>query len=260
MSEDTKKIFLSVGNLINYIALPVIILLAWIYGSKNNLFSPILLPSVGTVIESFISQIKSGELIKDVSISLLRVLEGFVLASIAGVTLGMIMGISKKTDRFFSLTFNTIRQIPMMAWMPLIILWFGIGEVSKVIIIFMGAFFPVLINTISGIKQIPPGYLEVGKMYKLSKVQLFRKIYFPSALTSIFVGLKLALGLSWMIVVAAELIAASSGIGYRINDARSLMQPEVVLVGMFVIGAIGILMDQILVRISKIITPWAEKK
>ena len=148
----------------------------------------------------------------------------------------------------------------MLAWIPLIVLWFGIGETSKIIVIVLAAFFPILINTISGIKSTDPKLIEVGKMYNLSKLKLFIKIYLPSAIPSIFVGLKLGLGVSWMAVVGAEIIAATSGIGYRINDARSLMQPEVVFVGMIVIAIIGLLMEQILNRISKILTPWMNKK
>ena len=148
----------------------------------------------------------------------------------------------------------------MLAWIPLIVLWFGIGESSKIIVIVLAAFFPILINTISGITSTDPKLIEVGKMYNLSNFKLFTKIYLPSAIPSIFVGLKLGLGVSWMAVVGAEIIAATSGIGYRINDARSLMQPEVVFVGMIVIAIIGLLMEQILNRISKILTPWMNKK
>lgn len=256
INKNKNRIIISVGKLGNYIALPVIIFLAWWLVTKNNIFPAAILPSIESVSKSFLEQLKSGQLIGDITISLFRVIKGFAIAAVLGVTLGVLMGVSKKINRFFSLTINSIRQIPMMAWIPLIILWAGIGEGSKVVIIVLGAFFPILVNTISGIKQIPIGYVEVGRMFKLSKWTTFTKIYFPSAIPSIFVGLKLGLGISWMIVVAAEIVASSSGIGYRINDARSMMQPDVVIVGMFVIGTIGLIMDQILVRISKKITPW----
>ncbi|SHI78846.1 ABC transporter permease [Parasporobacterium paucivorans] len=244
------------GGALFGIILPAIIFLTWFIVTENGVFSSAILPSIKTVWESFLSQAQSGQLAQDLGVSLVRVLKGFCVASVLGIMFGVLMGISEKTDRFFSLTFNSIRQIPMMAWIPLIILWFGIDELSKTVIIVLGAFFPVLVNTISGIKEVPKGFIEVGKMYRLSKWELFRKIYFPSAIPSIFVGLKLSLGYSWMVVVAAELVSASSGIGYRINDARSLMQPEVVIVGMFAIGIIGILMDKILAGISRRITPW----
>jgi sulfonate transport system permease protein len=245
-----------IGGFINSAALPIIIFVVWWIVTKNELFPSAILPSIETVGRSFISQIKSGQLIEDISISLFRVIKGYLAAAIFGITLGVLMGVSEKVNKFFIISFSSIRQIPMMAWMPLIILWFGIGEESKLVVIVLGAFFPILLNTISGIKMTHQGYIEVGKMFKLSKWDLFRKVYFPSAIPSIFVGLKLGLGISWMTLVAAELIAASSGIGYRINDARSLMQPEVVMVGMIVIGVLGVLMDQALTRISNKITPW----
>ncbi|MFH0786506.1 MAG: ABC transporter permease, partial [Pseudomonadota bacterium] len=177
-----------------------------------------------------------------------------------GIFLGLLMGVSKTINRFFVLPFNSIRQIPIIAWIPLIILWCGIGELSKVVIIVLGAFFPVLVNTFFGITQVPKDYLEVGRIFRLSKWKMFTKIYLPSATPAIFEGLKLGLSNSWTVVVAAEIIAASSGIGYRINDARSLMQSEVVIVGILIIGLIGLALDQLFVWGAKLLTPWAHTK
>lgn len=253
---NSKKVF----GYINIAILPILILTAWIAATKLELFSPAILPSIQTVLDSLKSQLNSGQLIKDISVSLTRVVEGYMIAAVLGITLGVLMGISERINKFFFLTFTSIRQIPMLAWIPLIVLWFGIGESSKIIVIVIAAYFPILLNTMNGIKRTDKNLIEVGNMYKLSKWKLFAKIYFPSALPSIFVGLKLGLGISWMAVVGAEIIASSSGIGYRMNDARSLMQPEVVFVGMFAIAIIGIIMDQILTRISKKITPWENNK
>jgi len=250
-------------RIINYIIiviLPILILLFWIIATNLELFSPAILPSISTVFDSFISQLNSGQLIKDIGISLVRVVEGYLIAATLGITLGVLMGISEKINKFFFLTFTSIRQIPMLAWIPLIVLWFGIGESSKIIVIIIAAYFPILLNTMNGIRRTDKKLIEVGNMYNLSKWKLFTKIYFPSALPSIFVGLKLGLGIWWMAVVGAEIIASSSGIGYRMNDARSLMQPEVVFVGMFTIALIGIIMDHILTRISKKITPWEDNR
>ena len=240
--------------------LPITILIVWFVIAKLQIFSSAILPNIGQVIESFVNQLTSGQLINDILTSFIRVIQGYLIAVILGVVLGVLMGINKNINSFFYLTLTSIRQIPMLAWIPLIVLWFGIGETSKIIVIVLAAFFPILINTISGINSTDPKLIEVGKMYNLSKLKLFTKIYLPSAIPSIFVGLKLGLGISWMAVVGAEIIAATSGIGYRINDARSLMQPEVVFVGMIVIAIIGLLMEQILNKISKILTPWMNKK
>ena len=263
--KSQKKNILNIGGegIINYInisILPILILTLWITATNLELFSAAILPSISTVFDSLKSQLNSGQLWKDISISLVRVLEGYLIAATLGITLGVLMGISERINKFFFLTFTSIRQIPMLAWIPLIVLWFGIGESSKIIVIVIAAYFPILLNTMNGIKRTDTKLIEVGNMYNLSKWKLFTKIYFPSALPSIFVGLKLGLGISWMAVVGAEIIASSSGIGYRMNDARSLMQPEVVFVGMFAIALIGIIMDQILSRISKKITPWENNK
>ncbi|MHC1681940.1 MAG: ABC transporter permease [Clostridiaceae bacterium] len=251
-----NNLLLRIGKFFNYSILPIGILVLWWIVTKKQLFPSAILPSIGNVVDSLINQLKSGQLVKDIGISLLRVVKGYSIAAFLGISIGVLMGVSEKVNKFFIISFSSVRQIPMMAWIPLIILWAGIGEVSKVVVIVLGAFFPILLNTINGIKMTPKGYVEVGRMFKLSKWDLFRKVYFPSAIPSIFVGLKLGLGISWMTLVAAELIAASSGIGYRINDARSLMQPEVVIVGMIAIGVIGVIMDQILSRILKGLTPW----
>lgn len=245
---------------INLIALPLLILFIWMIVSKLKVFSPVILPSIGKVVESFKIQMMSGQLFNDIGISLLRVVEGYFIAAFLGITLGIFMGISNRINNFFVLTFAAIRQIPMLAWIPLIVLWFGIGELSKIIVITLAAFFPILLNTISGIKRTDKNLIEVGNMYNLSKWKLFTKIYLPSSLPSIFIGLKVGLGISWMAVVGAEIIASSSGIGYRMNDARSLMQPEVVFVSMIIIALLGIIMDQLLTRLSMKITPWEKRK
>lgn len=247
-------------NIILGLIIPICILILWQLSTTKMDVSSAILPKISDVLQSFINQIKSGQLFRDLSTSLGRVLKGYAIAALLGVTLGTVMGMSKNVNAIFSLTLNVIRQIPMMAWIPLIILWCGIGESSKVVIIVLGAFFPIMVNTISGIQSTPKGYIELSKLYKLSKWRTFLKVYLPSALPQIFVGLKLGLGISWMAVVAAELVAATSGIGFRISDARSLMQADVVIVGMIVIGFIGIFMDKILALIGKKVTPWINKK
>lgn len=251
-----NRYFKLTKEIVNYVLFPILILITWELISKLKIVPSILLPSIGDVIKSFISQIKSGQLINDLATSLIRVFKGYFIAVILGITMGIIMGISEKTNKFFTIVFNGIRQIPPLAWIPLFILWFGIGETSKVIMIAIGAFFSILLNTINGIKNTPKQYLEVAKLYKIKKIDLFKKVYLPSAVPSIFVGLRLGAGSSWMSVVAAEMIASSSGIGYRINDARSLMQPDVVIVGIIVIGTVGILMDTLLRRIAHFASRW----
>jgi len=244
----------------NYLFFPVIIFVSWWFVTEHEYFPAVILPPMKAVSASFLKQLESYQLSQDILVSLIRVAKGFSIAAILGIFLGLLMGVSKTVNRFFVIPLNAIRQIPIIAWIPLIILWCGIGELSKVVIIVLGAFFPVLVNTVFGISQVPKDYIEVGRMFRLSRWKMFTKIYLPSAIPAIFEGLKLGLSNSWTIVVAAEIIAASSGIGYRINDARSLMQSEVVIVGILLIGLIGLALDQIFVWGSKLLTPWAHTK
>ena len=236
--------------------LPLGIVLLWVYVSHNGILPALLLPSPGAVMSTFWRQLTTGTLKTDILVSLRRILSGYTLAAATGITLGVIMGMSRLAERFFSLTFTSIRQVPMLAWVPLLIIWFGIGEQSKVAVIFIAAYFPVLMNTLNGIRRTDPKLIEVGRMYHLDPFKLFVKIYLPSALPNIFVGLKLGLGISWMAVVGAEMIAASSGIGFRLNDARSLMHFPVVFSGMLAIAVTGVLMDWLLTWIAKAAAPW----
>ncbi|MCB4857313.1 ABC transporter permease [Providencia rettgeri] len=190
------------------------------------------------------------------SISLSRVLIAFAIAAIFAFFLGIIMALSLRTNQIFNLTLNAIRQIPPLAWIPLLILWFGIGEVTKIILIIKSAFFPILLSTINGIQTTPMTYIELGNLYQFNIWQKLRKIYIPSLLPNLFTGLRLAMGLSWATVVAAEMIAANSGIGYRINDARIMLDSPVVIVGILVIGIVGLLLDKILLIISYYLLPW----
>ena len=166
------------------------------------------------------------------------------------------MGMSKTLCAMLLPLVTTIRQIPMIAWFPLIILWCGIGELSKVVVIVIAAFFPVLVNTLNGIQSTPDSYIEVADLYKLTKLERFTKLYMPHALPDILVGVKLGLGVSWMAVVAAELVAATSGIGFRMNDARSMMRSDKVIVCMILIGLVGVLMDKLVTVLFGVLTPW----
>lgn len=251
--QKTKQLLLS-G------IIPVLIIVGWYYVTNYTDTPKAILPKISAVGTAFVKQAENGQLADDVSVSVKRVLEGFFFAALLGVTMGTLMGMSVTIRSIFMLTLNTIRQIPMMAWIPMIILWCGIEDLSKIVVIVLGAFFPIMVNTLSGITSTPQGYIEVAKLYRLSSWQIFTKVYLPAALPQIFVGLKLGLGISWMAVVAAELIASSKGIGYRISDARNLMKPDIMIVGMLLIGIIGILMDRILSFIAKKVTPWVETR
>lgn len=239
--------------------IPAAIIAAWIYATTSGNVPPGILPSISRVWHAFLQMAKSGQLQKDLLISLTRVLKGFATSAVLGILLGSLIGMSKRAKALLLPMITVIRQIPMIAWIPLIILWCGIGEMSKIVIIVLAAFFPILVNTESGIENTPSGYLEVARLYKLNPWNTFRRVYLPHALPNILVGLKLGLGVSWMAVVASELIAATSGIGYRMSDARSLMRADIVIVCMIVIGLVGVIMDKLIGALFGAFTPWNVK-
>lgn len=240
--------------------IPVIVLAAWIYSTTYGGVASGLLPRLSAVFAAFRKQIDNGQLVQDLTVSIVRVLKGYGVSILLGILLGTLMGMSKSMWYLFHTITTTIRQIPMMAWIPLIILWCGIGELSKVVIIVLAAFFPIMTNTLGGISSTPEKYIEVARLYKLSRWKTFTKVYLPHAIPQIFVGLKLALGTSWMAVVAAEIIASASGIGYRLSDARNMMRSDVMIVCMIVIGIVGFAMDKLITLLFGVLTPWDKKK
>lgn len=242
--------------------IPAIILSAWYFTTTYGSVPRGILPTIPMVGDAFVDLIKSGKLKEDLLISLSRVIKGYLISAFFGIILGSLVGMFRPVKELFIPIITVIRQIPMIAWIPLIILWCGIGEASKIAIIVLVAFFQILVNTQSGIESTPKGYIEVAKLYKLSRWKTFVKVYLPNAIPQILVGLRLGLGGSWMAVVAAELIAATSGIGYRMSTARSNMQSDVVIACMIVVGLAGVLMDKGVYQICNAFTSWnkSEKK
>ena len=186
----------------------------------------------------------------------LRVLKGFLLALISALVLGVLIGLSRPIERFTELVIQLLKPIPPIAWIPLAILWFGIGESSKLYIIFYGAFFPILLNTVDGIHNIDKRYLELGCVYEVDRWRLVWKVILPGALPSIFTGVRVGLGNAWVCVVAAEMIAATRGIGYMLSNGRSMSRADDVILAMLLIGIVGKIMDDILRIIPKIIMKW----
>ncbi|MGE5515205.1 MAG: ABC transporter permease [Bacteroidota bacterium] len=246
----------SVGRAALYVALPLVLVALWQAAFELHLIRPILLPSPLRVGQAFWELAASGDLFRHLGISLLRVLEGFAVAAVAGLVLGIAIGLSRGFDRFTDLTIQLLKPIPPIAWIPLAILWFGIGESGKVYIIFLGAFFPILVNTIDGIRQTDHRFVELARILEVTRGRFIAQVVLPGALPSIMTGLRVGLMVAWMCVVAAELIAASSGIGYLIMDARQMSQTDQVLVGMITIGAMGKLLDVVLKAAERRLITW----
>lgn len=245
-----------IGNIVIGLIVPAVIIIYWWYLTTFTDTPETILPKISSVGSTLKTMIANGSLAADLGISLKRVLEGYLFSAVFGVLMGTLIGMSEVARKLFQPTLTTIRQIPIMAWIPLLILWCGIGEESKIVIIIIASFFPIMVNTQAGISSTPVSYVEVARLYKLSSIKTFVRVYLPHALPQIQTGLKLGLGVSWMAVVAAELIAATSGIGYSMSYARTLMESDVVIICMIVIGAVGILMDKIVSIFFTAVTPW----
>ncbi|WP_052263476.1 ABC transporter permease [Geobacter pickeringii] len=253
---DTRAIRRWTNYLLLPLIVPVLILLAWEALSSQGLISPIILPAPSTIWDTLVEMVKSGELLGHLRVSLLRVLQGFSVGGGLGLLVGTGIGLSRRLERALTLITGLLRPIPIIAWVPVLILWMGIDEGSKVTVIAIGSFWPVLLNVIQGIRSTDKKYLEVARILEKSRATLLLKVIFPSALPSIFTGLRVGIGIAWMSVIGAELIAASAGVGYMIMYARELSQPDVMLVGVISIGITGLGIDFLLRRLEGRLLKW----
>jgi sulfonate transport system permease protein len=235
---------------------PFLVILLWYYGSESGKINRALLPSPGRVWNTLILMLQNGRLLSNLSVSAIRVLRGFAIGASAGLILGILMGLSKWVNGFLGSLVGILRPIPMIAWLPLLILWLGIGDGSKNAIIAIGTFWSVLLNTISGIQSVDPKLKEVAAILEKKPGTVLLKVILPAALPGIFTGIRLGMGTAWSCVVAAEMIAASKGIGYMIMYARELSQPDVLLVGMLTIGLVGLLIDTGILKLQKHLLKW----
>lgn len=253
---QSSRLHKSWKSILNSLAFPLIILVIWESLAKSHVLPVILIPSLERIASTFVQDLSNGEIAGDIAVSAVRVIKGYLIGVVLGLTLGTLMGIFSRVNQFFSGIFDGIRQIPGLAWIPLLILWFGIGDLSKIVLIAKGTFFPILLNTIDGIRNTPKGYLELARLYHIRKRDLIRKVYLPSAIPFVLVGMRLGAGMAWMSVVAAEMLGSTSGIGYRMSDAQNLMQTDVLIVYMIVIGLVGGAVDLLLRVVTKRVVKW----
>ena len=234
--------------------LPVIVIIAvWQILCNQGAINASLLPSPETIVLSFVQMITDGSLWGHISASLLRILKGFLIGTVAGIVIGILMGIFPKFEKSLTLIVGILRPIPIIALIPLLILWFGIGETSKVATIILGTFWPVLINTIYGVKSVDKKLLDLAKILQKTYLQTLVHITIPSAFPAMFTGIRLGVGNALVCVITAEMIAASQGLGFLIMYARQMSQPNIVLVGIITIGVIGLILDLIFQRLQKLV-------
>jgi ABC-type nitrate/sulfonate/bicarbonate transport system permease component len=205
-----------------------------------------ILPPPMLAAETFVHLIATGELFHHIGASLRRVLIAWLIGSAVAVPLGLAMGRSRAFERIVDPVVELFRPISPLAWIPLAILWFGIGEAGKIFIIFIATFFPIVLNTVAGVKGVDPVLVRAGQVLGCNDdATLFRKVILPAALPSIIVGFRISFGTGWAAIIAAELVAAQSGLGYMIADGMEILRSDMVLVGMVVIGILGVLIDTV---------------
>lgn len=251
MKKNRRKI-----DYIILVAAPVLLIVFWQLACVMEWVNTSIMPSPIKIVDAFISSWNSHILQEHLLASTYRVAIGFLCGAGAGIVFGILTGIFIKADDALSVVFSVLRSIPTVGLVPLLILWYGIGEESKIIVIAIGTFWSVLLNTQQGISGTDKKLIEVAQLLEKDKLTVLTKIIFPAALPSMFTGIRLGMSNAWKSVVAAEMIASVRGIGYMISYAREMIQPDVMFVGLLILGIIGLLLDVIILKLQKKLIRW----
>ncbi len=220
-------------------------------------YSDALFPSPYQSLLALVEMIQNGSLPENIKTSMYRFTSGYVTSVVSAVILGLILGRLPAVFKYINPAVQLLRPISPTAWMPFIVLLFGIGDIPAIIIIFIAAFFPVLLSTVSAVGSIDPIYFKVAKSFGIRQPQLTWKIIFPAAFPQIANGIHLAIGTSWIFLVAGEMVGSQSGLGYQIIDARNNIRADILLATIVVIGVIGIILDSLLRFLeSRIMKAW----
>ncbi|WAJ28220.1 ABC transporter permease [Antarcticirhabdus aurantiaca] len=238
--------------------LPLIILSLWQASSSLGWIQPVFLPSPLATAEAFWVMLTRQNLHWDFLVSISIVGQAFLYGSALAIVLGVAAGLSRNVERFLGPTFDSIRHIPGIAWLPLIVLWLGIGAPAKVVVIAKSVFFPVFLNTLQGIRNVDKSHVELGAVLTLTRWQLVRKVILPSAVPSIMVSLRYSAGLAWALVVVAEGLSGLEGIGFLIFRAQGLLLTDQLLVCMVIIGLVGFGIDRLMYLAQRRVLRWKQ--
>lgn len=252
MNEKGKKLH-------NWIApwiIPILILLLWQASTKLGWLSNTILPAPTEVIQAAITQAQRGVLWDHLQISFTRAMIGFIIGGSLGLLIGVLNGTFPFAQRYLDTSIQMFRNIPNLALIPLVIIWFGVGEEGKIFLVAISVFFPIYINTYHGIRNVDQKLIEMGKIYNLPPLKLFYRVSFLGALPSILVGIRYALGVMWLTLIVAETVAASSGIGYMSMNAREYMQLDVVVLAILLYAILGKLADLVAQLLEKKLLKW----
>ncbi|MEN8549964.1 ABC transporter permease [Acinetobacter soli] len=249
--------FYKVKSWFKALVLPISFVLICEFLVRGGMIDSYLLPAPSSLWQSFL-ELAHADLLSHIYISTWRVLIGFGIGSILGLVCAVGVGLSKNIEDFLDPTFSAIKSIPSLAWIPLLLLWLGIDESSKLTLIAIGAFFPTYTNTVAAIQNVDPKLVELAKVYGLNRFQCIRQIILPAASPGVLTGLRNSLSLSWMFMIAAELIAATQGIGYLLSDGRETSRPDIVILAIILLALLGKLSDTIMKITEQWLLRWRE--
>jgi sulfonate transport system permease protein len=235
---------------------PLVLLTIWEISVRSGWWPASVIAPPSAVCRTFVEMVADGRLMMHVLASLKRLVSGFVLGGVVGVLLGAIVGLSRLAERMIGPTLQILAPVPIVAWIPLLIVLFGIGDASKVAVISLGTFFVVYFSTVDGIRGTDQKLVEVGYAFNKDRFEILRFILLPSALPNIFSGLRVALGLSWVLLIVAEIIASSKGLGWLIWDARNFSRPDDMIAGMAAVGILGKFSDSAVALVQRWALRW----
>ncbi len=256
-ARPRKFIRLGLGAALPWL-LPAGLLGLWVLSLDRGWVQPYQLPAPPTVVSTFIDLLSRGELIRHLGATLNRLLAGYLLGAAPGVLLGLLAGSSVGFRRFLDPTVQGLRAVPSLAWVPLFLLWFGIGEQARVYLIGLGAFLPVYLNTMAAVGSVDRKLIEVARAYGFGRLKVLFRVILPGSTPGVLTGLRSGLSLAWMFVVAAELIAASNGLGFMLVEGQSTMRPDRVLVSLFTFAVLGRGSDTLLAALERRLLVWRD--
>lgn len=235
---------------------PLSLLLLWQLLAQVGFIPTRILPAPFAILWAGLSLAVSGELWHHLVSSAGRAGTGFLIGASLGLLFGVLNGILPRAEVLLDSSFQMLRTIPPLAMIPLVILWFGIGEQARIFLVAVGVFFPVYLNTFHGIRSLDPGLLEMGRVYGLKRREIIAHIILPGAMPSILVGIRFSLGIAWILLIVGEQIAADSGIGYLALNAREFMQTDVIILSILLYALLGKLSDSLARFLEARLLPW----
>lgn len=235
---------------------PMVVLLVWELLGLFGILNPVFFPTLAQVVSAAISLLKNGQLLSDIYASLRRILAGYLIAASTGILTGILMGYFQKIHNQIDPLVELLRAIPTIALIPLTIIWFGIGDIQKIFLIFYATYFPIVISTVVGVQKTEPVLLDAAKNLGARSLTILRRVILPSSLPSIFGGLRISMAIGFIVIVAAELVGSNSGLGYLILTAQEFYQTPTIFVGILTIAGLAFLLDQVIRLLQRTIMPW----